>query len=63
MVPFAGEVVFDCPCGTADKAEQILMREGERIAKYLNGYAEDLRYRASLVQVGEQDGDNENEAP
>jgi hypothetical protein len=52
-VPCAGEVVYDCPCGLAEKFEQILIDNARTIAKYLNEYAHDLRERASEVEVKE----------
>lgn len=51
-VPFAGDVVHDCPCGLAEKAEEILMENAGAIAEYLRRYAKDLRDRAKDVDVG-----------
>jgi hypothetical protein len=50
-IPFIGEIVFDCPCRNADKAEEIIRRYGPKLAEYLNGYAESLRKKADEVEV------------
>jgi hypothetical protein len=50
-VPFVGDVVFDCPCGLAEKAENILIGNAKRIASFLNGYAKALRERAEEVMT------------
>jgi hypothetical protein len=51
FIPFVGEIVFDCPCRSADKAEEIMRRHGHKLAEYLNGYAESLRKKANEVEV------------
>lgn len=55
MIPFVGEVVYDCPCERAEKAERILQSQAARLARYLNAYSGLLREEAENASIEDAD--------
>lgn len=57
LIPFVGEVVYDCPCGLAEKFERLLRDNAVTIARYLNAYSRMLREASERTEVkGFEDG-------
>jgi len=46
-------VVYNCPCGTAERYEGFLVKHARQIATYLNGRAKFLRKEADAITVHE----------